>query len=42
MPNFFDMEVTRDQIIVREGDPADRIYIIKEGEFGVCKKLIHK
>jgi len=42
MPNFFNIDVTRDQIIYKEGDLADRIYIIKEGEFAVSKKLIHK
>jgi CRP-like cAMP-binding protein len=39
---FSDIEVTRDQIIFKEGDPADKIYIIKDGEFAVSKKLIHK
>jgi|APSaa5957512535_1039671.scaffolds.fasta_scaffold154560_1 CRP-like cAMP-binding protein len=42
MPNFFDIDVTRDQVIFKEGEAADKIYIIKEGEFGLCKKLIHK
>jgi CRP-like cAMP-binding protein len=42
MPNFFDIEVTRNQYIIKEGDPADRIFIIKDGEFQVTKKLIHK
>ena len=36
------MEVTRDKVIYKEGDPADRIFIIKDGEFIVSKKLIHK
>ena len=42
MPNFYDINVTKDQIIFKEGQPADRIYIIREGEFVVCKKLIQK
>ena len=42
MEYFWNMDVTRDQIIFKEGDPADKIYIIKEGEFAVSKKLIHK
>jgi len=36
------MDVVRDQIIFKEGDPSDRIYVIKEGEFAVSKKLIRK
>ena len=30
------------EVIFKEGEAADKIYIIKEGEFGLCKKLIHK
>lgn len=42
MPNFFDIEVTRGQHVIKEGEPADKIFIIKDGEFQVTKKLIHK
>jgi len=42
MPNFYDINVSRGQLIIKEGEPADRIYIVKEGEFHVTKKLIHK
>ena len=33
MPNFFDIEVTRGQHVIKEGEPADKIFIIKDGEF---------
>ena len=42
MPNFFDIEMCRGQFVIKEGEPADRIYIVKDGEFHVTKKLIHK
>ena len=42
MPNFFDLEVCRGQYVIKEGDPADKVFIIKDGEFQVTKKLIHK
>ena len=42
MPNFFELNCTRDFIVFKEGDAADRVYIIKEGEFMVTKRLIHK
>jgi|TARA_B110001450_G_scaffold248394_1_gene264527 CRP-like cAMP-binding protein len=42
MPNFFDIEMCRGQFVIKEGEPADKIYIIKDGEFRVTKKLIHK
>lgn len=42
MPNFFDIDVNKGQLIIKEGDPADKIFIIKDGEFQVTKKLIHK
>jgi CRP-like cAMP-binding protein len=40
--HFFSMVAVRDQIIFKEGDLADKIYIIREGEFAVSKKLLHK
>lgn len=42
MPNFFELSCTKDYIVFKEGDVADRVYIIKEGEFMVTKRLIHK
>ena len=42
MPNFYDIDVCRNQFIIKEGDPADKIYIIKEGEFQVTKKLLQR
>ena len=42
MPNFYDIEVCRGQFVIKEGDPADKIFIIKDGEFQVTKKLVHK
>ena len=42
MPNFVDVEVYKGQYITKEGDEANRIYIIKDGEFQVTKKRIHK
>jgi len=42
MPHFYNYECTRDKIIFKEGDLADKVFIIKDGEFAVSKKLIHK
>lgn len=42
MPHFFDVDVLKHQVIMKEGDPADKVYIIKEGEFAVSKKLVQR
>jgi CRP-like cAMP-binding protein len=39
MPNFFDIDVHKGFTVIEEGKPADRVYIIKDGEFKVTKKL---
>jgi hypothetical protein len=33
------LHVTRDCYLYREGTPADKVFIVKEGEFIVTKKL---
>ena len=38
--HFVHLRATKDAIIISEGRPADRVYIIKEGEFIVTKRLI--
>ena len=38
MPKFNDIAVTRDHILFREGEIADKIYIITSGNFVVSKK----
>lgn len=38
--NTKELKVTKDCIIYKEGDPADKVYIVKEGEFVVSKKII--
>ena len=42
MPNFQDIRVSRGQYITKEGQPADKIYIIKDGEFQVTKSTAKK
>lgn len=42
MPNFYDIEVTKGANIIEEGKPAEKVFIIKDGEFQVTKKLWHK
>ena len=42
MPNFFDLEVTKDQTIIKAGDYAEKVFIIKEGEFVVSKTMVIK
>jgi len=37
---FKPLNCTKDYFLYREGDPADRVFIVKEGEFVVSKKLI--
>jgi CRP-like cAMP-binding protein len=34
------LKVTKDHYLYREGEPADKVYIVKEGEFVVTKKLV--
>ena len=38
MPNFHDQAVRKGITLFSEGDVADKIYIITEGEFEVSKK----
>jgi hypothetical protein len=33
MPNFYDIEVTKGANIIEEGKPAEKVFIIKDGEF---------
>jgi CRP-like cAMP-binding protein len=32
----------KNQVLYREGDPAEYVYIIKSGQFEVTKMLVHK
>lgn len=36
------MQCTKDSYLFKEGEPADRVFIVKEGEFIVTKRLISK
>jgi len=36
------MPMIKNQIVYREGDPADCVYIIKSGQFEVTKMLVSK
>lgn len=38
--NTKELKVTKDCVIYKEGDLADKVYIVKEGEFVVSKKII--
>ena len=37
MPNFYRFDCHRDHYVYKEGEPADKVYIITEGEF-ICTK----
>ena len=38
--NIKEIKVTKDFVLYREGDVADRVYIIKDGEYIVTKKIV--
>ena len=38
--NTKELKVTKDCVIYKEGDSADKVFIVKEGEFVVSKKII--
>ena len=38
--NTKELKVTKDYVLFREGDIADRVYIVKDGEYVVTKKII--
>jgi hypothetical protein len=38
--NTKEVKVTKDCVIYKEGDLADKVFIVKEGEFVVSKKII--
>lgn len=40
--NFKPLDVNKDCFLYKEGDAAERVYIVKEGEFVVTKKQIKK
>ena len=42
MPHFTNIDVIKDQIVIKEGDIADKVFVIKDGEFGVTRNLIQK
>lgn len=41
MPNFFDVQVTKGSFIFKEGDVAEKFYVITSGDFLVTKRSIH-
>lgn len=40
MPKFQDVSVTKDNILFKEGDIADKVYIITDGDFIVTKRTV--
>jgi CRP-like cAMP-binding protein len=38
--NMIRMQVNKDYVLYNQGDKADRVYIIEEGEFSVTKKCV--
>lgn len=38
LSNFKNLDVNKDCYLYKEGDPADRVYIVRDGEFVVTKK----
>ena len=36
---FNDQVITKDGLLYREGQPANRVYIVKEGEFVITQNL---
>ena len=42
IPHFYPSTCGKGHVIYREGDPANRVYIIKQGEFVVTKRFIHR
>jgi CRP-like cAMP-binding protein len=34
------MKITKEGYLYKEGDVADKVFIVKEGEFEVTKKLV--
>ena len=39
---FKDIPTIKGQILYREGEPADYVYIVKSGQFEVTKTLVQK
>jgi CRP-like cAMP-binding protein len=39
---FKDIPTIKGQILFREGEPADYVYIVKSGQFEVTKTLVQK
>ena len=42
MPFFIDINMNKGQYVIKENEPAERVYIIKDGEFQVTKSLVKK
>lgn len=38
---FTDIKTLKDQILFREGEPSDFVYLVKEGQFEVSRSLMH-
>ena len=42
MPNFSSMECHKDFIVCKEGEEANKVFIIVSGEFQVSKKSVNQ
>ena len=40
--DFKMIEVTKDCVLTKEGEPADRVFIVMEGDFMITKKVYSK
>ena len=34
------LKITQDYVLFKEGDTADRVYIVRDGEYVVTKKIV--
>jgi hypothetical protein len=40
--DFEQIEVTKDCVLTKEGEPADRVFIVMDGDFMITKKVYSK
>jgi CRP-like cAMP-binding protein len=38
--NTKEIKITKDFLLFKEGDTADRVYIVRDGEYVVTKKIL--
>jgi hypothetical protein len=38
--NTKELKITKDFVLFKEGDTADRVYIVRDGEYVVTKKIV--